>query len=375
MTRIARAARHLANARVLALVLGGIALLVVVVPTGFGAQQAIPANTAQPTISGTPAQGQTLTGTDGTWSNSPTSFARQWMRCPASGGAADASDCAAIGGATTASYVVAAGDVGSRLRFRVTATNADGSATSASNATDTVTATAPGPPNTALPTISGQAIVGQTLTATQGTWTGTGLTFTYQWRRCDNAGAQCADISGATATTYELVAADSGHTIRVEVTAKNATGETTVASAQTAVVTAAAPPATGCPTGTGPIDVDAISPPARLQVDRQQITPSVVTPGTRTIRIRFHVSACGGRPVEGALVYATPTPYQQFSATEQPTAADGWAILTMRQLRYFPASGQQQLLVVFVRARKSGEDLLAGISTRRLVSFRVNLRG
>ena len=375
MTRIARAARHLANARAIALVLGGIALLAIVVPTGFGAQQAIPANTAQPTISGTTAQGQTLTATAGTWSNSPTSFAYQWMRCPASGGAADASDCAAIGGATTTSYVVAAGDVGSRFRIRVTATNADGPATAASNATDLVTATAPGPPNTQPPTISGQAVVGQTLTATQGTWTGTGLTFAYQWRRCDTAGAQCADISGATATTYALVAADSGRTVRVEVTAKNATGETTIASAQTAVVTTAAPPATGCPTGTGPIDVDDISAPARLQVDRQQITPSVVTPGTRTIRVRFHVSACGGRSVEGALVYATPTPYQQFTATEQPTAGDGWAILTMRQLRYFPASGQQQLLVVFVRARKSGEDLLAGISTRRLVSFKVNLRG
>ncbi len=375
MTRIARAARHLANARAIALVLGGIALLAIVVPTGFGAQQAIPANTAQPTISGTTAQGQTLTATAGTWSNSPTSFAYQWMRCPASGGAADASDCAAIGGATTTSYVVAAGDVGSRFRIRVTATNDDGPATAASNATDLVTATAPGPPNTQPPTISGQAVVGQTLTATQGTWTGTGLTFAYQWRRCDTAGAQCADISGATATTYALVAADSGRTVRVEVTAKNATGETTIASAQTAVVTTAAPPATGCPTGTGPIDVDDISAPARLQVDRQQITPSVVTPGTRTIRVRFHVSACGGRSVEGALVYATPTPYQQFTATEQPTAGDGWAILTMRQLRYFPASGQQQLLVVFVRARKSGEDLLAGISTRRLVSFKVNLRG
>jgi len=375
MTRIARAARHLANARAIALVLGSIALLAVVVPTGFGAQQAVPANTAQPTVSGTPAQGQTLTGTDGTWSNAPTSFAYQWMRCPASGGAADASDCAAIGGATTTAYVLAAGDVGSRLRFRVTATNADGSTAAASNATDTVTATAPGPPNTQLPTISGQAVVGQALTATQGTWTGTGLTFAYQWRRCDTAGAQCTDISGATATTYTLVAADNGRTIRIEVTAKNATGETTVASAQTAVVTTAAPPTTGCPTGTGPIDVDDISPPARLQVDRQQITPSVVTPGTRTIRVRFHVSACGGRSVEGALVYATAVPYQQFSATEQPSAADGWAILTMRQLRYFPASGQQQLLVVFVRARKSGEDLLAGISTRRLVSFKVNLRG
>ena len=224
MTRIARAARHLANARAIALVLGGIAVLAIVVPTGFGAQQAIPANTAQPTISGTTAQGQTLTATAGTWSNSPTSFAYQWMRCPASGGAADASDCAAIGGATTTSYVVAAGDVGSRFRIRVTATNDDGPATAASNATDLVTATAPGPPNTQPPTISGQAVVGQTLTATQGTWTGTGLTFAYQWRRCDTAGAQCADISGATATTYALVAADSGRTVRVEVTAKNATG-------------------------------------------------------------------------------------------------------------------------------------------------------
>lgn len=372
MTRFPRASR-LVSRRAVGIVLAGAALLAIVVPAGQGAQQAVPANTAQPTISGTPAQGQTLTATAGTWDNSPTSFTYQWVRCPSSGGAPDGSDCAAIGGATTTAYVVSSADVGSRLRVRVTATNADGSATEASNATELVTAAQTGPPNTQPPSISGQTVVGQTLTANPGQWTGTGITFAYAWSRCNAAGAQCADIPGATGTSYTLVAGDAGRTLRVEVTATNATGSAAATSAQTAVVTTAAPPATGCPAGTGAIDVGQLSPPARLLIGGQRITPSPVTPSTRTIRLSFRVTACGGRPVEGALVYATPTPYQQFSATEQPTGADGRAVLTMRQLRFFPASGQQQLLVVFVRARKAGENVLAGITSRRLVSFRVNL--
>jgi hypothetical protein len=375
MTRIARRTKRALTRRTAALVVAAAAVLAVVVPVGLGAQQAAPANTAQPTISGTPAQGQTLTGTQGTWSNSPTSFTYQWVRCGADGGASDGSDCAVIGGATTTSYVVASGDVGSRLRFRVTALNGDGQQTAASNATAAVT-TAQGPPNTQLPTISGQAAVDQTLTATTGTWTGTGITYTYAWTRCDTAGANCAPISGATATTYKLVDADAGHTIRVQVTAKDATGQNSVSSAQTAVVTGGtAPPTSGCPTGTGPINVADLAPPVRLSIGGQRIVPSPVTRNTSVIRLSFRITACSGRSVVGALVYATPTPYQQFSATEQPTGADGRAVLTMRRLRFFPASNQQQLLVVFVRARKSGEDLLGGISTRRLVSFKVNLRG
>lgn len=375
MIRIPRVQPRLLSRRSLMLLFAGAALLAIVVPAGLGAQQAVPAHTAQPTISGTATQGQTLTATAGTWSNDPTSFTYQWVRCPSSGGAPDGSDCAAIGGATTTAYVVASGDVGSRLRVRVTATNADGSASAASNATEVITATQSGPPNTQPPTIGGQAVVGQTLTASPGTWTGTGISFAYVWTRCDPTGAQCADIVGATAATYAVVAADAGRRLRVEVTATNASGSNTVTSAPTGVVAAAPPAPTGCPAGTGPIDVDQLSPPARLLVGGQRITPSPVTPSTRTIRLSFRVTACGGRPVEGALVYATPTPYQQFTPTEQPTDGNGRAILTMRQLRYFPASGQQQLLVVFVRARKAGEDVLAGVTSRRLVSFRVNLRG
>ena len=352
MTLISRRLKGLSTVRRLVPLVLGAALLAVLVPTGSARQQAVPSNTAQPTITGTAAQGQTLTAAQGTWAGDPTSFAFQWVRCPSSGGAPDGSDCAAIGGASTTAYIVSAADVGSTLRVRVTGSNAEGSATAASNATAVVSAQV-GPPNTQPPTISGSAVVGQTLTASQGTWTGTGITFAYLWSRCDAAGAACVAIPSATQSTYALVAADLGRTMRVRVTA--------------------ASPTTGCPAGTGAIDVDRLSPPARLVIGRQRITPSPVTRNSRTIRVSFQVTACGGRPVEGALVYATPTPYQQFSATEQPTASDGVAVLTMSRLRFFPASNQQQLLVVFVRARKRGEDLLGGISTRRLVSFPVSL--
>jgi hypothetical protein len=375
MTPILRAARRLLTKRGAA-ALAAVSALAILVPVGFGAQQALPVLTAQPTISGTPAQGQTLTGTQGTWDNNPTSYTYQWVRCGADGGLPDGSNCITIGGATTTGYIVAAGDVGSRLRFRVTAMNADGPQTAASNATAVVTVAQQGPPNTQPPTISGQTVVDQTLTANPGTWTGTGITYTYAWSRCDTSGANCVAISGATASTYKLVDADAGHTIRVQVTAKNTSGENSVASAQTAVVTGGvAPPSSGCPTGTGPINIANLAPPARLSIGGQRITPAVVTPDSRVIRVSFRITACQGRSVVGALVYATPTPYQQFSATEQPSGSDGRAVLTMRQLRYFPASNQQQLLVVFVRARKSGEDVLGGVSTRRLVSFTVNLRG
>lgn len=375
MSSILSSVPRIATRRRVAVVAVGAALLGVLAPTVSARQQAPPANTAEPTIAGSPAQGQTLTASPGTWTSDTTpSFAYQWLRCPASGGASDGSDCASIDAATTTSYVVAAGDVGFRLRVRVTATNPDGQSVKASNATAVVTVQA-GPPNTAPPTITGSAVVGESLTANPGTWTGTGIAFAYLWSRCDAVGAACTDITTATQSTYTVVTADAGKTLRVKVTATNTSGSNAVTSTQSAVVTTSpAPPATGCPTGTGPIKVADLSPPARLSIDRQQITPSPVTSGTQTIRIRLHVSACGGRTVEGALVYATPTPYQQFSATEQPTGADGWAVLTMRRLRFFPASQQQQLLVVFARARKSGEDLLGGVSTRRLISFKVNLR-
>jgi len=86
----------------------------------------------------------------------------------------------------------------------------------------------------------------------------------------------------------------------------------------------------------------------RLLIDRQQVTPSVVTSGTQTIVARFRVSACSGRPVQGALVYVTAVPFVQFSVPpEATTGADGWAELRMNRLRGYPASPKQQLPAEF----------------------------
>src|SRR3954470_25074666 len=233
------------------------------------------------------------------------------------------------------------------------------------------------PTNQSPPTISGTPTVGSVLTATSGSWNGTTpINYSYQWRRCGQNGGSCSNISGANKSTYTLKTADRGNTLRVRVTARNADGSAQAESVPSAVVTAPAAPApTGCPTGTGPTNVSAVSLPARLLVDGQQASPAVITRSTSDLTLRFHVSACGGRAVQGALVYATAVPFEQFNVPpEATTGADGWATLTLHKASRFPASSVQQLLAVFVRARKPGDPLLAGISTRILVSFPVNLR-
>ena len=239
------------------------------------------------------------------------------------------------------------------------------------------------PKNASPPTIAGTQQEGSTLTGDRGQWDNSPTDYNYFWMRCGKGGGSCGNISGAHMLTYTLKSVDVGNTLRFRVDAKNGDGSTSAASAPTAVITAAtkplptpAPSATGCPTGTGPVQVASVSSPAVLLIDQQQTDPSVVHRGAQQLIVRYHVSACGGRSVQGALVYATAVPFNQLSIPpEGTTGSDGFAELDFRMLAGFPVSPKQQLIAIFARARKSGENLLGGISSRRLFSVGVNLRG
>lgn len=91
-------------------------------PVGPARPNAAPRNTAAPTISGTTQIGQPLTAVEGSWTNLPTSFSYQWLRCDSSG-----NNCGAIGGATAKTYSASTGDVNGTLRVRVAARNSQGS--------------------------------------------------------------------------------------------------------------------------------------------------------------------------------------------------------------------------------------------------------
>ena len=233
------------------------------------------------------------------------------------------------------------------------------------------------PKNTTEPSISGTAQQGQTLSANHGDWSGTApITYHYQWQRCDAKGGSCAGISGATARLYDVKSQDVGNTLRVHVTATNSAGSTTANSNATSVVAPATakPAPNGCPAGTGTVNVSDLSPPARLAIDTWNANPSTLTRDVGTLTIKVHISACGGRAVQGALVYAAAVPFNQFTTSEVQSDGTGWATITEQQQSGYPANpGRQQLLAVYLRARKAGDPQGQGVFTARLVSFPVRL--
>ena len=237
------------------------------------------------------------------------------------------------------------------------------------------------PANRMLPSIGGVAQVGQVLRVRVGEWAGTRpLRFAYQWRRCGPAGGNCVDIAGATARTYAATAADVGRRLRALVTATNADGSSSAVSRMSAVIRArgTTPPPAPPPPPAGPagqirladgkisIPVTSVAPPHRLVISSVSFTPNPVrsrTPFTG----RFRVADTRGYVVRGAVVFALGVPYSRIlQEPEQATGTDGWVTFTFRPTANLPLRAGNYL-VVFLRARKQGESLLSGVSTRRLV--------
>jgi hypothetical protein len=208
-----------------------------------------PVASAAPTITGSLQVGQTLTASTGTWSPTPTGYTYQWEAAPAS----NTNEWVEISGATKSTYVPVIGNQGYHLRVLVTATDATGPG--ASQAASTTAVLGPVPIETALPTVSGTARVGQTLTAKAGTWSNSPTSYAYQWQTSANNGATWTAIAGATAATYVTTTNDAGAKDRVVVTAANANGAGTAADSAAFGPISGTPFVTAVPAVTGTLIV------------------------------------------------------------------------------------------------------------------------
>ncbi|MDF9752817.1 hypothetical protein M2428_004295, partial [Arthrobacter sp. ES3-54] len=171
-----------------------------------------------PQISGSTKVGSSLTALPGTWTPEPVQLAYQWYRSGQ-----------AITDATAKTYVLTGADAGKLITVMVTGTRTGYDSTS--RLSSPTTAIANGGLSVPVPTLTGTAMVGSTLTAVPGTWGPAPVVLAYQWK------ANGVVIAGATAATYKPVAADAGKTLTVTVTGSKS-GYTTVSktSAATAAV-------------------------------------------------------------------------------------------------------------------------------------------
>ena len=208
-----------------------------------------------PVVTGTARVGETLTADTSGISDEDgldnAAFSYQWL-----------ADDTAIAGATGASYTLTDSDEGKAAKVRVSFTDDAGNdETLTSEATDTVQApSAENVPATGVPTIGGDAQVGETLTAdTSGISDEDGLdnaAFSYQWLADDTA------IAGATGASYTLTDSDEGKAAKVRVSFTDDVGNSeSLTSAATEAVTFAVQqqtantPATGAPTISGYLQV------------------------------------------------------------------------------------------------------------------------
>lgn len=342
-------------------------------PSGGGASaQADPPNpTAEPAIGGRAEEGRTLSATAGTWSGTqPLAFAYRWVRCGSDGGLPDGSNCVLVPGATKSKYALVRADVNYRMRVRVTASNAVGSETVASNPTAVVV----GPPvNTVGPSVRGSLVTASVITADPGSWTGRQpIQFSYRWLRCNTGGGDCASIGGGNSRNYRLTSADLNHRMRFNVTARNAIASRTIMSGESPLVTEPLPSG-AVRLGTGEISIPAasVSRDQRMFVAQVLFSPNPVKSRRQVLTVRIRVQDTRGYVVRDALVFVRSVP-RVTTGGRQPTAMDGWVTFQLVPLSTFPAKrGNVQF---FVKTYRTGDPPLAGVAGYRLVQARIATR-
>jgi Concanavalin A-like lectin/glucanases superfamily len=189
------------------------------------------------------------------------------------------------------------------------------------------TAPASPPANSLAPTVSGTPQAGKTLSASSGNWTGTQpIAYSYQWRRCDSSGANCADIAGATGASYTATASDVGSRLLAAVTATNSAGQSTASSAPTGVVQAASAP----PSNTSPPTISGTA------QDTQVLTASPgAWSGAQPMTFAYQWQRCDG-PSCASIAGATSASYtivtadvsHQLRVAVTATNANGFATAT-----------------------------------------------
>jgi hypothetical protein len=185
-----------------------------------------------PRISGdvnAPRVGETLTEISAVWTRAPKSVDYHWLDC-APGQSIE--QCAPIPGATGRSYTLQASDVGLYLVVAETGHDASGqTAVAVTPSTSRIQPAdgrpippAPEPPPVPLtyPTLSGTAYLGDTVTATPGTWSPGTYTISYQWLTCGLTA--CATIDGASGLSHTIAPADLDHLIVLRAAATAAGG-------------------------------------------------------------------------------------------------------------------------------------------------------
>jgi uncharacterized protein YukE len=345
--------------------LTGIATLAALAVAGVWASASLAAatNTAPPAISGTAAQGQTLTVSTGTWTGTGAiTYTYHWQRCHA-----DATACATIAGSVKTTYTLGSADVGNTIRALVTATDTTGNPTEAqSPATAVVTALSTTPPS-----ITGTPSAGQTLTAVEGTFSGAPpITYSYQWQRCNAIGATCNAVPGVVTKTYLLTSADVGATLRVLVIATNASGSASAGSVPTAIVAAGAP-ASLLKLANGKMSVAAkdVTGSERLSLSGFNVNTPQPIRSSKPFSVTFHVTDTRGYLVRDALVSLIGLPYNRIlTVPEQKTRKDGSVTFTLAPTKLQPVKLGARL-VIFARARVEGQKILTGATSRRLVEI------